>query len=76
MTTWANDKEKMETIEARTVAKMSGQGMVTVDTMEGDRQVGRNGDNPTNGAAAHQVSTPATGQIVGRMTYQELHTDH
>ena len=31
--------------------------------------MGRNGDNLTNGAAANQVSTPATGQIVGRMTY-------
>ena len=43
--------------------------MPTVDTMEGDSQVGRNGDDPTNGAATHLVSTPATVQIVGRMTY-------
>ena len=57
-------------MEARTVAKMSSQGeMPTVDTMEGDSQVGRNGDDPTNGAATNPVSTPATVQIVGRMTY-------
>ena len=37
-------------MEARTVAKMSSQvEMLTVDTMEGDSQAGRNGDNPTNG---------------------------
>jgi hypothetical protein len=48
---------------------MSGQReMLTANTIYGDSQVGRSGDNPTNGAAAHQVSTPDTGQIVGRMT--------
>ena len=49
---------------------MSSQGeMPTVDTMEGDSQMVRNGDNPTNEAVANQVSTPAEGQIVGTMTY-------
>ena len=69
MTTRAVTKDKMGMMEARAAAKMSGQGeMPTVDTMEGDSQVGRNGDDLTNGAGTHPVSTPATVQIVGRMT--------
>jgi hypothetical protein len=70
MTTRATDKEKMGMMEARTVAKMRGQGeMPTIDAMDGDSQVRCNGDDPTNGVATHTVSTPATVQIVGRMAY-------
>ena len=69
MTSRGITKDKIGTMEARAVASMSGQEeMPTVDAMKGDSQVGHYGDDLTNGTATNPVSTPATVQIVSRMT--------